>query len=525
MTRTFYPLGAYALRGLAWQGDRAILVDTYRGHLLSVDPQTEDTRVLNRHQRAAFVGVTDLAIEDGVLWVARRNAILYGNLDDCYLYPFVELPVEVFGLAVSAGAVYASVDGYIAVLGRATRGPLRKLPLPGAGDATLAFHNEKLWAADRLEETVYGLDPKTGEIEQRALTPFADPRGVGFWGEDLYVLYAGDEYYVRDNPNDPDNPYSVDVRDRAVVNRLEVITVPGKPRHTLSNGYLVEMVYLEELSSEDPQPVHNLNWRIALPANTDRQKVLAVEPVGMPFELQGTGDRAVAVFPLGNLAPDEAGMFGWRALLELRGIKYEVRPEDVDNVPLLSPEMQAEYLIDDDDLGMNLPEIRQAAREAVGDESNILLKMLKIRNYVYDRLEYRLTPYIDGPAQVLARGTASCGEYVGLLLALARLNGIACRTVGRYKCPPQADALGVPLHQYYNHVWIEFYIPGLGWLPMESNPDDTGRPPYPTRFFMGLPWYHVEIGKEVSFESIKPQPFSIGELAVNHVRFRIVRPL
>jgi transglutaminase-like putative cysteine protease len=127
----------------------------------------------------------------------------------------------------------------------------------------------------------------------------------------------------------------------------------------------------------------------------------------------------------------------------------------------------------------------------------------------------------------------SCGEYLGVLLALGRLNGIACRTVGRYKCPAHPDKLGVPLEPDFNHVWMEFYVPGFGWLPMESNPDDiTEGGPYPTRFFMGLAWYHMELGKGISFETLKSQgaPIqkentSIGELAINHVRFTILEEL
>ena len=77
----------------------------------------------------------------------------------------------------------------------------------------------------------------------------------------------------------------------------------------------------------------------------------------------------------------------------------------------------------------------QAAKEAAGTETNVLRKMLKIRNYVYDRLSYGIQPRIDTPDVALTRGVGSCGEYVGVLLALSRLNGIACRTIGRYKCP------------------------------------------------------------------------------------------
>ena len=188
--------------------------------------------------------------------------------------------------------------------------------------------------------------------------------------------------------------------------------------------------------------------------------------------------------------------------------------------------LEVVHVLLDDGLSMDNPIIQSAARDAVGNETNILRKMLRIRDYVYDKLEYRVTPYIAAPEEVLSRGTGSCGEYVGLLLALTRLNGIACRTVGRYKCPHDGELMmNIPLHQYYNHVWIEFYIPSIGWLPMESNPDDTGYRPYPTRWFMGLPWYHVEIGKGIFFETIQPQPYSIGELALNHVRFKVLEEI
>ena len=79
-----------------------------------------------------------------------------------------------------------------------------------------------------------------------------------------------------------------------------------------------------------------------------------------------------------------------------------------------------------------------------------------------------------------------------------------------------------------------FYLPGLDlWLPMESNPDDVvEQGPYPTRFFMGLAWYHIEIGKGITFENIKSkevqlnkEDISIGNLAINHIRFTILEEL
>jgi hypothetical protein len=524
------PLGAYQLQGLIFLESQAIALDTYRGYLLQIDPHTEGATVLNRHTYRQFCGATAIAhsitAEGETFWLAKDDSIYCFNRQDFELNLFAQLADPIYGLAVSEGAVYVSSTqtGKILAIGRATGGLLRTIPSPGTGDTSLTFKDEYLWAVDRAEETVYQLEPKTGAVQMRALTPFPTPSGLAFAANQLYVVYTGDENYIRDNPNDAE-PFSVQVRDRTFLHWFQWQQIDAQPAYTLSNGYLVEMTYLEELGSEDPQALKDLTWRIALPENSDRQKVVSIESLGMPMQIQEMDGSKVAVFEIGNLQAGEAGMFGWKALLELRGIKYNLTAAQVENVEPLSSELQSLYLIDDDGLSMDSSFVRNCAREAVGSETNILRKMLKIRNYVYDRLEYRMQPYISSPEEALARGTASCGEYVGLLLAIARLNGIACRTVGRYKCPPVADRQNLPLYQDYNHVWIEFYIPGMGWLPMESNPDDTGTPPYPTRFFMGLPWYHVEIGKGVTFESIRPQPFSVGELALNHVRFKILREL
>jgi hypothetical protein len=55
------------------------------------------------------------------------------------------------------------------------------------------------------------------------------------------------------------------------------------------------------------------------------------------------------------------------------------------------------------------------------------------------------------------------------------------------------------------------------------------RGPYPERFFMGLAWYHTEIGKGISFEKLRaddlPEHISLGDLAINHIRFTILDEL
>jgi transglutaminase-like putative cysteine protease len=533
-TRSIRPIGAYSLQGLATWRDRFVTMDAIRGFLLQINPLNDNAIVLNPYHTEPFIEATGFAIWEDTIWFAKGKEVYFCSFDQFEPQLFTSLPYEVDGVGIWESTIYVTSQkfGYILIYEHQTKRKITQFPLPGVGMTNLTVCGEELWLCDRTEETVYCLDRATGEMKFNMLTPFVNPTAIAFFDSTLYVSYAGEEAYIRDNPNADPN-LELTYRDRTFIHPLHFRHYPEE-RYTLSNGYLVEMSYVEELLPLDDVELQELEWRIALPAETHRQKIRSVEAIGLPFTEDIQEGQRVAIFKFPTLKSQERHIFGWKAVLEVRGIKYQFSFEDVEKAPELPPEFRDRYLVDDDELAMDKPAIQEAAREAIGTETSLLRKMLKIRNYVYDRLSYGIKPHIDSPDVVLDRGIGSCGEYVGVLLALSRLNGIACRTVGRYKCPPFADRQNVPLEPDYNHVWIEFYIPGYGWLPMESNPDDIiDRGPYPTRFFMGLPWYHAEIGKGISFESLRSRgipvgdlmDLSIGDLALNHIRFTILGEL
>lgn len=538
--RTIRPICAAALQGIAFWGDKLIAIDATGGYVLQIDPLTDNTKILNPSPELDFVGATGLAVSGETLWLTWEDRVYFCQLNgDLTPQLFITLPYTADGIAVKDSTIYVTCKraGYILVYGRETAREITRLYAPGVGVENITVRDEELWVSDADEQTVYCLDRATGEIQFSVLTPFECPTGLAFHtdpqtGQDfLYVAYASEEPYIRDNPNADPN-YELQYRDRTFIHPLYFSYNPER-RCALSNGYLIEMSYVEELAPLDEVELKEVEWRIALPSETDRQKVRSVEHVGIPFTEEIQDGQRVAVFKFDTLKPGERHLFGWKALLEVWSIKYRLTPRDVEKLPELSPDFQNRYLVDNDDLAMDTEIIRQAAGEAIGRETNLLRRIYNIRNYVYDKLSYGIKPHIDTPDVALDRGVGSCGEYLGVLLALGRLNGIACRTVGRYKCPPHADQRGIPLEPDFNHVWMEFYVPGFGWLPMESNPDDIVEGgPYPTRFFMGLCWYHMELGKGISFETLRSegQPVnkenaSIGQLAINHVRFRILEEL
>lgn len=533
---TIRPIGVYSLSGLATNDQQLLAVDTIRGYLIEVCARTDNTTILNPHTVEDWIDSSGLAVYQDTVWFVRGQCVFRCDSQSFLPEVFARLPYEANGVAVWEEKVYVTCQkaGQIYVFDLKQAAQIGKIPQPGIGRENLTVYEGDLWVCDQEEQTIYCLDRESGDIQLSVLTPFSLPTAIAFFKPEgsestlCYVSYAHEEPYIRDDPN-AESPYQLTFRDRTFIHPLYFYQPSGE-RYTLSNGYLIEISYVEELLPLDAVSLQNVEWRIALPSDTLRQKVRQVEAIGHPFTEEEQNGQRVAVFKFDNLAPDQAGLIGWKATVEMYGLKYFMTPADVEDAPPLSSEFQAKYLIDDDELAMDTDTIQRAADIAGGRETNLLRKMLKIRNYVYDQLSYGIQPKIDTPDIALERGVGSCGEYVGVLLALARLNGIACRTIGRYKCPATPEQKNLPLEPDFNHVWLEFYIPSVGWLPMESNVDDiVERGPYPTRFFMGLAWYHTEIGKGISFEKMKadnkPDDLSLGDMAINHVRFTILEEL
>ncbi|MBE9046228.1 transglutaminase family protein [Pleurocapsales cyanobacterium LEGE 10410] len=539
-SKTIRPIAASSIHGIVFHEGFLWAIDSVNGYLLQIDPKTENTTVLNTRNWSDFIGATGLAITDDILWFTNRECVYCCSLiiKDFEPQLFLRLDCDIDGIAVWESTIYltSQKQGKIFIYNRDRRTKITHFYAPGIGVENITVKDEEIWLTDTLEQTVYCLDRATGETIFSVLTPFPSPTGLAFKSDSegtntLYVAYADREIYIRDNPNAEPN-HELQYRDRTFIHPL-YFYYNREGNYALSNGYLVEMIYTEEISPLDPIELKDLEWRIALPAQTDRQKIREVSAIGLPFTEELQDGQRIAVFKFDNFNSEQRYIFGWKAILEVWSIKYQLQPRHCENTPQISDEYQKKYLTDNDNLAMDTEIIRQAAETAIGGETNLLRQVYSIRNYVYDKLSYGIKPHIDTPDIVLRRGVGSCGEYLGLLLALCRLNGIACRTVGRYKCPGDPLKQNIPLQPDYNHVWMEFYLPGYGWLPMESNPDDLFEGgPYPTRFFMGLSWYHAEMAKDTSFETIvsegvklEKETVSIGELALNHIRFMVLEEL
>lgn len=541
--RYIRPLAGREIRGLAWVGNELLVLDARTGRLALVDPATDGTAVVNDGMADSFLGAGGLALDDGVLWFTTDQGLHRAAWADQPADPTAprvgrpELVLPVAGataVAAARGTVHLVRGSSLEVRSVAALDQvIARIDLHGIGVKGIAATADAVWLSDDLEQTVYCLDPDTLDTQFMVVTPLERPTAItalrvpGDTTDTLHVAYYENEPYLSDNPwIDPS--WEVRYRDRALIHQLRVHHDP-EARRAWSTGHRIQMHYYVDLEPDaDVEALHDVQWRMSLPIESPRQRMVAVQPIGLPFELVEEEGQPVAVFTIPRVDAGTRLILGWRATLEVFGIKHLLTADDLADAPALSPEMAALYLVDDEDLDLDSPEIAEATAIALGDETNVLEQARRLRSYVYDRLEYEMGN-ADSPIGVLARGSGSCGEHVGTIMALYRRAGLACRVAGRYKSPYHPWS-GAPLYPDFNHVWVDLYLPGHGWVPVESNPDgdvvDVG--PYPDRFFLGLPWRHVEVGKDISFEKVthdeggRRRRIGARRLSTNHIRFDVL---
>jgi glutamine cyclotransferase len=133
--RTIRPLSAATLYGIAFIQDTLIAIDSAKGHLLQIDPLSDNTKILNSHQVREFRDVTGIAVWEDTLWVTRDNSVYLCKLNSLGLEHFVTLPYPADGVAVWESTVYVSCQklGCIVIFDRETRKEITRFYAPGVG--------------------------------------------------------------------------------------------------------------------------------------------------------------------------------------------------------------------------------------------------------------------------------------------------------------------------------------------------------------------------------------------------------
>ena len=132
-------------------------------------------------------------------------------------------------------------------------------------------------------------------------------------------------------------------------------------------------------------------------------------------------------------------------------------------------------------------EVRALAESIIGDEANPWRKVLLIQAWVGEHIIYPKLgdPYPSDTLGCIKEGLGDCNGQSKVFVALCRAVGIPARVVSGLRParigeprPPHFEPLASWFGQNLGmHVWVEVYLPGVGWVQGDAvEPDFPGVP-------------------------------------------------
>ncbi len=222
--------------------------------------------------------------------------------------------------------------------------------------------------------------------------------------------------------------------------------------------------YREEVTNNGNETI-NITTYLAVPPSLPNQEIKKVEYDTEPDEFKKDRWGQEAACYSYTIAPKETITLSWTAEAKIYNIRYILLPflakgeipEDIANA----------YTADDEKYKINHPLIQSIVQQVAANETSILIKAIKLHDYVIDRLEYALAGGWDDAPTVLERGNGSCSEYCFAYIALCRAAGIpACYKGGTYQ------GGDIPHVDDIFHRMVQIYLPGYGWIPVDMTFDE-----------------------------------------------------
>ncbi|MFH1812243.1 MAG: transglutaminase domain-containing protein [Pseudomonadota bacterium] len=451
------PAPACCAMGITWDGSALWVADRKVNKLFKLDPNTG--RVLAELPTPGL-RPTGLTWDGSYLWVADRDRD------------------ELFRLNPSSG-----------VVDRVYKTPLK-------APRGLAWDGECLWVAEARTDTLYCLDPDDGTVSRTLPAPSGATTGMTFDGKYLWVADRGaDELYKIDPkrghvvgilPSPGPHPYGLawdgkrlwvgDYQQR----KLARLNVTQGPALLASEQKKLRVEYTVHFFSQGPDPVQTADIYIALPENRYHQSIqngprFTPEPDAIVEDNWG---QKLAHFHRRNLAAGSYSEYAMAVDSTLTRTRFWIDPDKVKSYGTIDRRMRDQYLSNSSKYHLDSPIVVEAAREAVAGETHPYWMARNIYQYVLGKLDYSREGGWDPVPLLLSRSTGSCSEYSFVLIALCRAAGIPARYVAGIVTRGDDAFVDNVFHR-----WVEIYLPGYGWIPVDA---DRGDKPTPRGQAMGF---------------------------------------
>lgn len=239
------------------------------------------------------------------------------------------------------------------------------------------------------------------------------------------------------------------------VRYFQVTDMPGTKAYRGRRTYaLSSFATISRVKSTGPNSLYL--W-MPFPAETPSQR--GIKTLNRTTEPLLAEYRGLSAYRLVDLQPDRLVSVGHDHIVQVYGIETDVKVESIKAVPsnpsrLYAMFTEADLLVPSDD-----PAIRAFARKVAGKEKNQYRIASAALAALAQAVKFDAGAVSIRPADALASAKADSWDMALLYTAILRAAGVPAL--------PVAGVVVDGSRRAWNHAWVEFYVYGFGWIPVD----------------------------------------------------------
>src|SRR5260221_5126070 len=226
-------------------------------------------------------------------------------------------------------------------------------------------------------------------------------------------------------------------------------------------------------------PIVYNSYKLVIPRSTDagpvNQKVFFTKITPEPYQIVEDKDgNLIATFRVPATDNGNIEIEGYAELDENNSVDYKTSGNlsDIPASIVANNTMPAKYWESDSQ------EIKDAAAQIKGTETNVYKLIAKTYEYVVGKIDYSEVKKFglnqrQGALATLKGGAAVCMEYSDLFIALMRAMGVPARAA--FGTGYSALDYTTSSSDAINHQWAEVYVPGINsWIGVDTTWGENG---------------------------------------------------
>jgi transglutaminase-like putative cysteine protease len=169
--------------------------------------------------------------------------------------------------------------------------------------------------------------------------------------------------------------------------------------------------------------------------------------------------RGLSAYRLSDLENDKIITVSQDHLVQVYGIETDIKADKIRNPPSPAPQVYSSLVAPDPLVPSNHKDITSFAQRAVGKEKNHYKSARLILDSLLAKVSIDESSFTAAPLDALKSGRADAWDLAILYAAMLRAAGI-----------PSLPVAGVVVDESrraWRHAWVEFYLYGFGWVPVD----------------------------------------------------------